>query len=238
MLACEWVGTLLARWLGLPTFDCAILVLDELDEVPFEGGGQAQPGPAFVTRAESGHPWGGTPAELELLDNPEDIARLVVFDTWTLNCDRHPADLRTRAPNRDNVFFSAEGATPERFRLVAMDHTHCFTCGRELTNRLATIERIKDERLYGLFPEFVAQLRVHRSVAEASAARLREFSAGVGSEIVATIPGEWQVSDGARTALLDLLAQRAEHLADNIMGMLATRCWPQGELDFDSGGVS
>jgi hypothetical protein len=138
-LACEWVGTQLARWLGLRTFDFALLTLDELDEIPFLRGGHAQPGPAFVTRAEKGHTWGGAPEELKAVENCDDVARLVVFDTWTLNCDRHPPNLSERKPNYDNVFLSEEGAARGRFRLVAMDHTHCFTCGRDLTKRLASI---------------------------------------------------------------------------------------------------
>ena len=153
----EWVGTSLARWFGLPTFDFAILELDEMDEIPLHDNRRAQPGPAFVTRAVEGHPWGGRAEELKLLDNPDAISRLVVFDTWTQNPDRHPPDLATRQPHRDNVFLSGEGAMPGRFRLIAMDHTECFfTPGRrDLTGHIATIDQIRDERVYGLFPEFV-----------------------------------------------------------------------------------
>ena len=237
-LACEWVGTQLARWLGLPTFDCAILTLDDLDEIPFAGGGQAEPGPAFVARAEPGHTWGGTGLELQLVDNQEAIAKLVVFDTWTLNCDRYPPDLATRQPNYDNVFLSEEGASPGRFRLVAMDHTHCFTCGRELNERIASIDRTKDGQVYGLFPGFVAAVQVQRPVVEAAAERLRTFTGAVGHDIVRTIPTDWQVSEPARAALVDLLTQRAAFVADNIMRVLVPACWPQGELDFDSGGAS
>lgn len=138
-LACEWVGTHLARWLGLPTFDCALLTVDEVDEIPLGDQTWAKPGPAFVSRAESGHAWGGSADELHLIENPEDIAKLVVFDTWTLNCDRHPPKGVVRKPNKDNVFLSGEGARPGRFRLIAMDHTHCFTSpnasGRSIVSR-------------------------------------------------------------------------------------------------------
>lgn len=237
-LACEWVGTHLARWLGLPTFDCAILTLDELDEIPFAGGGQAQPGAAFVTRAERGHTWGGTDQELQVIDNPEDIARLVVFDTWTLNCDRYPPNLATRQPNYDNVFLSEEGASPGRFRLVAMDHTHCFTCGSELNERVASIDRTKDEQVYGLFPGFVTAVQTHRVAVEGAAEQIRTFTESVGHEIVSTIPVDWQVSEPAQAALIDLLRQRAAFVADNIITLLGPTCWPQGELDFDSGGAS
>jgi hypothetical protein len=89
-LACEWVGTELAAWFGLPTFETAILRIDATtDEIPFRRGGKAESGPAFVARAVEGRSWGGTDADLNLLVNPEaitELTELVVFDTWTLNC--------------------------------------------------------------------------------------------------------------------------------------------------------
>jgi len=140
-LACEWVGTQLARWIGLRTFDFALIKVTEEDEIPLAGGDLAIPGVGFITRAERGAPWGGKVSELRRLANPEDIIRLVVFDTWTLNCDRY---FPPRRPNRDNVFLSREGAPPKQFILKAIDHTHCFTCGRELSRRVSNIAHIKD----------------------------------------------------------------------------------------------
>jgi hypothetical protein len=99
--------------------------------------------------------WGGGDRELKLLVNPQDISRLVVFDTWVMNCDRHcPIDPGTgirRKPNRDNVFLS-EDAPDGQFLLKAIDHTHCFSCGRDWTKRLNQFDRIKDGRVFGLFP--------------------------------------------------------------------------------------
>lgn len=235
-LACEYVGTQLARWFGLPTFDFAILTLDELDEIPFPRGGRAQPGPAFVTRAQPGYTWGGGADELAAVVNLDDVARLVVFDTWTLNCDRYPPDLTVRKPNYDNVFVSDEGAPPGHFRLVAMDHTHCFVCGRDLTEPVAVIDRTKDERVYGLFPGFVPIVRDRRAVVEQAAARLRAFDADTCRPIVTSIPSEWEVDERARTGLCDLICQRAGFVADNMVQWLAPTCWPQGELRFERRG--
>lgn len=58
-LACDLVGTALARWFGLPTFDDGLLVVEEDDEIPFSRGGRAAAGPAYVTREERGLPWAG-----------------------------------------------------------------------------------------------------------------------------------------------------------------------------------
>src|SRR4051812_44333293 len=87
VLATDWVGTHLAKWFGLSTFDIAIVPLEEGFEL--RRGAKATPGPAFAARAEAGDAWGGGPNQLAPIVNPEDITRLVVFDTWALNCDRH-----------------------------------------------------------------------------------------------------------------------------------------------------
>src|SRR5438874_1714036 len=74
-LACELVATQLARWFGLPTFDFGLMQVDAtVDEIPFLRGGRAASGTAFVTRAASGHPWGGSADELDCLVNPEAVS--------------------------------------------------------------------------------------------------------------------------------------------------------------------
>jgi len=194
------------------------------DEIPFARGGHAQPGPAFITRAEKGKTWGGSGDELKLVENTDDFTRLVLFDTWTLNCDRYPADLRTRRPNRDNVFLSEEGAAAHKFVLKAIDHTECFTCGRDLTGRIATIDRVKDARIYGLFPEFTERLQ--KDVMKAGVADLLVIQERQVEEIVAGIPPQWQVDDEARKALVKLVCDRAKFVA----GTITDAVWPQKEL--------
>lgn len=225
VLACEWVGTRLAEWFGLQTFDYDLLVLDTNDEVPLPGGGEALAGPAFVTRAEHGFTWGGDSRALNDLENPEDVSRLVVFDTWTRNCDRHARGRR----HLDNVFLSTEQAAAGRARLVAMDHTHCFTCGGALDGRVGRIDRVQDTEVYGLFPEF--QSLVKREFAARAVARLRGVTRDVVQPIVSTLPREWEVSSAAVEALGDLIVGRAHFVAEHCEGWLAPLCWPQGRFD-------
>ncbi|MDM4013928.1 HipA family kinase [Roseiconus lacunae] len=85
----DFIGTHLARELGLPTFDYAIVDVDEIDELPFFRGGIASPGPAFVTRSEGGTTWGKDLKILGKVGNPEVISGLVVVDTWLRNTDRY-----------------------------------------------------------------------------------------------------------------------------------------------------
>jgi hypothetical protein len=235
-LASEWVATQLAAWFGLSTFDFAIVLLDKLDEVWFvdrngNRTGKAVPGPAFITRAESGDTWSGEEKELKKLVNPQDVARLVVFDTWLLNCDRHslPLAKSVQKPriNRNNVFLSEE-APEGQLVLKAMDHTHCFTCGAEWTHALAQIDRIRDRRLFGMFPEFRTFIGDDRSVVLQAADKLRALVEADVLAIVQTIPKAWDVKIGVLDALVGFILGRAIFVADAIERMI----WPQLDLAY------
>jgi len=215
VLATDWVGTHLAKWFGLSTFEIAILPLKADDTFPLPRGYKAEPGPAFAARALAGEPWGRSADELNTLVNPEDITRLVVFDTWTLNCDRHHHDMAVRRPNYDNVYLSSDGVEPGQRRLIAMDHGLCFIrSGEELTARLASIDKVREEHVYGLFPEFHALLR--EDMITKSASRLREMDLETAAAMVATVPNEWEVTGEARRAWSELIYRRAVYVADNI----------------------
>ncbi len=227
VLACEWVGTQLARRLDLPTFDFALIEVTGEDDIPFANGNKAAPGPAFISRRERGTAWGGK-RSLRKLANPEAITGLVLFDTWTRNCDRHPLDPTRRKPNRDNVFLSREGATAKRLLLKVMDQGCCFTCGRDLTAHVADISFIMEEGVYGLFSEFWEYLDRERLLAAVQ--NLRAIRPEEVRSIVESIPAEWDVSRAAREALMELIVRRAAFVSEYIEGWI----WPRREFDFSA----
>lgn len=215
VLATDWVGTHLAQWFGLSTFDVAILNLEADDEFPLPRGYTARPGPAFASRALPGESWGKSDLQLNLLVNSEDITRLVIFDTWTLNCDRHHYDLSVRKPNYDNVYLSTEGVEAGKRRLIAMDHGLCFIrSGEDISTRLGNIDKVQDEHVYGLFPEF--RDRLDESIIEECTSRLREITNEITADVVATVPREWEVSNDSRAAWASLIYRRASFVADNV----------------------
>ncbi|MCH7687507.1 MAG: hypothetical protein IH899_12630 [Planctomycetes bacterium] len=222
-LGCDWVGTQLAKWFGLPTLDQAIVEFDGIPGITLFNGNPAVEGPALVTRAVKGDSWSGTRRQLAKLQNPDDISRLVVFDTWILNRDRHS----TNRQNRDNVFLSAESKPLE---LLAIDHTHCFgMSGGELTERVAHIGNCRDGAVYGLFPEFKRFL--DKDVVSQAVEQLGRIDETAVKRIVADIPNQWQVADKAKAALVSFVLQRAVYVADTIFEKL----WPQKELEFPDG---
>ena len=119
VLVREWVGTSLAHWFGLPTFDFAILELDELDK-----------------------------------------------------------------------FFLHDN-------------------------------RIQDEGIYGLFPEFIPFVKTKEL--RAATSRLRELDVETISDIMADIPSAWLVSAETREALSELILQRARYTADTVVDRIQTR---------------
>ena len=226
LLAVEFVVTQLADWFGLPTLDHAIIEIDaDFDEIPLARGRMAESGPAFVTRAVTAVTWGGSSEELKKVINPEDFGQLVVFDNWVLNCDRHPPDLTARKPNYDNVLLEVLSSKKKsELRLLAMDHTHCLTCGRDLTPKIATIDRFKDMRMYGLFPGFIPYIQ-QTSLAEA-AEKLSQVDRAHVEEIVSFIPNKWEVDSETRKAMTDLIVSRAQFLTDHIEEQISRLCWP------------
>lgn len=225
----ELVGTRAAAWLGLTTFEFAVIDVTEPALVTYADGSTSQAGPAFVTRFENGTPWGGTAVELVALENTEVLAGIVVLDTWLLNCDRYrPEGDKTRRNTR-NVFLSSRDAAKGKFRVVAMDHTHCFTCGRAITKAIGHIDRVQDARLYGHFPEFRPHA-THEAVRR-FAKRLSDLDKRTVDGFLAEIPKPWDVSTDVRAALADFLKDRAHFLGQNVRHMLVDQGELQPELE-------
>lgn len=225
-LACELVGTRLARWLGLATFDLALLPYDGVPEVTFGDGSRAHAGTAIALRHVVGTPWGADPEGLARVENPEAIAGLVVLDTLTLNKDRYYAHRQPVRENLGNVFLARDGAAAGRMRLIAMDHTECL---RErsgmLKARIGRIDRVRDETVHGLFPAFIPH------VTEAAVApflqRLRSLTPEEARSFTKEIPSDWEVTDAIRQAIEELLVDRARFLSTRLWPILARSCgWP------------
>ena len=217
VLASEWVGSQLAELLGIPTLDFAIVQIDAGIELPMTQAGNAKPGPAFVSRLDLGLSWGGGGEQLGSVVNKEAINGLVVLDTWIRNRDRFcPGSPPRRNP--DNVWLSRTGQTGRRTVLRAIDHTHCFGDGTQLTTALSGISVVQDERLFGLFPEFTPHLDATalRSACEKLALVTKEQLV----PLVASIPSEWDVPQSIRIAWVEMLTRRASYVAETLVSQV------------------
>ena len=214
--------------LGLPVFEHTLLEFDGVPEIELASSRVAQPGPAWITRKEEGLSWSGEEEDLKLLANPEDLAGLVVLDTWILNCDRHCPAIHSTRINRNNVFLARRQPFDDALTLVVMDHTHAFTCGRALTQKLAGIDRVKSDDIYGLFPEF-RQWMTARHMHDACD-RLAGIPDSAIREVIDGTPDAWLEDSTLREVIERFLTGRRDYLAPD----LTTRIFPQTELFLSS----
>lgn len=225
-LISELVCAELAGWFGLDVPDFAVVQVDDL-EIPMDRIGRVQPGPAFASRSMDIRTADGTDFYLQRLRQPRSLARLVLFDTWVRNTDRcPPGNALDPEPNYDNLVFKP---VPRGYKLVALDHTHCFTEG-DLATDVGDQAITYDDRIYGLFPEFEPFLD-DEGVHEA-AARLSLIDDAFVRDVVRSVPREWGLTDAARDLLAITISERARHVSRNGPRVLAQ----QLGLDFSEGG--
>jgi len=214
VLACEFVGTSLARLLGIPTFDFCIITLGKVPEIHLADGRPAEPGPGFITKAEQGQTWDGTEKMLEKISNRQDITRLVCVDTWTRNQDRYfQREDGTIRQNFDNIFLSFE--SKNRLTLKAFDFTHAFTNGRDVNAKIA--REANDDQIYGLFPEFRDFL--NKDTARQMCGKLKTIKDKQIQPIIDQIPREWEIDAATRQAWVDFIVSRAGFLSQHFITM-------------------
>lgn len=215
-LAREWIGTRVAAWLGLPTFDMALVAYDGNLLIP---GISPTSGPSIAFRFTHGRVWSGSAEDLRACA-PAQIAGIAVIDTWLRNDDRYgpPVEGRPARINERNVYIAD---APER--LVAMDFTDALRLDRgasaTLSPRLSNIAYVRDETVYGALPDFVPYLG--EAALEPFLQRLGEVSPEVMARIVGEVPRAWDVSDAVRSAVVTFLIDRAAYLRRHLVANLA-----------------
>ncbi len=236
-LAAELIGTRIARLLGAPVPDCAVLILADHDSFSRGPGGLedpselALPGPAFCSRAMPiAEAWRGDPESLEPVVNPDELTTIVVVDTLLRNPDRWGPILATDSgpPSRQNygnLLLVPSGGRTSKPRAVAIDFGEALEAPRGIPPAGYGIDRDKDERIYGLFPAF------RQVISQDTVRRIASGLKGLDPEpirsIVAAVPVEWDLSDRMRDSIVTHIARRAAYLADTIESLLGPLCgWP------------
>jgi hypothetical protein len=210
-LAREYVGTSLAELLGLVTFQYCIFHYSGIPEIIFPNGTKAQSGKGFLTKSESGDSWDGTEKMLSKITNWKDITKLVCLDTWVRNRDRYysPKNAKSRR-NTDNVFLSKE--LESQTILKAIDFTHAFIEG-DVTAKI--VQNIRDESIYGLFPEF--RKYFDKDVAIEICQKLKTIENTQIQSVFDNIPKEWEIDLPVRQAWITFIMERANFISENFL---------------------
>lgn len=115
-----------------------------------------------------------------------------------------------------------------------MDFSHAIQFGGELTTGVGSITNIRDEEVFGMFPEFRKKL---------SRDAIRHFASILGGvsrlqieDAVGLIPQQWHLDSSVRSSLANYLFQRASFVAETIEFRLFDP--PQLTIDLPDGGKS
>jgi len=210
-LAKEFVGTSLADWLGISTFEYGIIHITGVPEIQLLGGGTAQCGPGFITKEEKGEVWNGSSKTIKHIANPEDITRLVCLDTWIRNPDRYSLRKDGTPHERfDNVFLSA--CPNGGLLLKGFDFSHVLFCDT------AFISKVSDKTVYGLFSQFRDFLSKETAIHVCD--KLKTVKEKHVRQIIDEIPNEWEVDSATRKSWIEFLTARANFLSKNFLTMI------------------
>ncbi|UVK43274.1 hypothetical protein BPNPMPFG_005052 [Mesorhizobium sp. AR07] len=205
-LIAELVAAELGTWLGLKVPPFAIIPECNI-ELVMRKNGQIMQGPLFFSMQVDGSPRDGTDIFLSKLRDRDDVAKLVIFDTWVKNWDRHGlAD-----DNSDNLLFVRRGES-RKYDLVPIDHAWAFDADFPIAS--PQIDAIEETTVYGKFPEFDPYI-THRSVAN-SLARLAQLDGAFVEEVVNSVPPQWGLGQQASASLMELICRRAEYVVKTI----------------------
>lgn len=209
-LASELICAELAVWFGLAVPPFAVIPKCEI-QIPIGAGPAQFCAPLFFSLQLDGVPRDGTDTFLKRLRRRGDVAKLIVFDTWVRNCDRHGS----YGSNSDNLLYVRNGG---QYDLVPIDHSHCLIdtdCDTDLPARDGIC---LDENVYGFFPEFSSFVG-SAQVADA-VAKLDSLDQRFVEECVNSVPTEWGLLPAHRAPLVNLICCRAKFVVNTIAAKL------------------
>ncbi|MBZ0265247.1 hypothetical protein K8I28_11310 [bacterium] len=202
-LISEFLGTSLAKAIGLQTFPFSLLNLSA-GAFQFSRGSDSKPGHGFISKFEKGIVWDGSSRVFERLINFEDITKLLVLDTWVCNFDRYSSDIGGKEHrNYDNVFFKHQSS--DRLQLIAMDFSFALTRSTLLD------VLVDDTHIYGNFPEFKPYF--NDSVCSICLKTIKNFSRISLETIINKMPVDWNIDQGLKDKVVEFLEERAAFLA-------------------------
>ncbi|MBA4207284.1 HipA family kinase [Pannonibacter phragmitetus] len=222
----EIVGCSVARLLGLKTPDFAIMAIPAIDlpEYPLV---QVQAGLAFFSRwEEMATSLSPNSSLLEKLRRPEDIAKLVVLDTWLRNKDRFAGDEGAAFDivNYDNVLLKPDKRMVE---LLAIDHSHALV-ETTLDDELGK-DWVEEQVVYGRFSQFDKFLT--RKMVGAALAAVERIDRVTLRRVCEDVPRAWGMTAALSERLFSCLDDRARRLRH----WLPAALFDQYELELEQG---
>ncbi|GED15140.1 HipA family kinase [Aneurinibacillus migulanus] len=203
MLANEWIGYCLARFMQLPV-PCARIV-----EIPPEFYGNIPDMDRFVyTKRQFASLYiencknGYTASNMEIITNVDSLAGIILLDYWLYNRDR----------TRKNILLQEE-ATGE-YRLWMIDQSEILG---SYSWSLSELEALPDTLLRSATHQIMGRFIKDEAAFEKQLQIIRTIPRLLLEEIVSLIPDEWQVSAYEREKLVNVLLFRRDQQLPLIM---------------------
>lgn len=207
-LVSELVAGELGVWFGLQIPPFSIVQKCEI-EILMKKNGRPMAPPLFFSSAVDGTPRDGTDTFLSRLRKPDDVAKLVVFDTWIRNWDRyHNGD-----SNSENLLYVK--ASKLKYDIVPIDHSNCFIGAQaEFPVTPSPADWVEDPGVYGKFPEFDDYLTA-KTVTHALNL-LSTLDRIFVVDVVNSAPIEWGLTAGAKGSLVNFICDRATYVVNTL----------------------
>lgn len=201
---------------------CHDVACDEPAEPPYAAG--AAWSRLFFKVGRDGHVAVSQLHPAQKLRKPDDIAKLVVLDTWLRNKDRFGGDDGDPfgVVNYDNVLLKPDKRMVE---LLAIDHSHALvetTLDDELDQAW-----VDEQVVYGRFRQFDHFLT--RKTLGSALAAVERIDRTTLRRVCEGVPGAWGMTDGLSERLLTCLDERAQRLGS----WLPAAIFDQYELQLD-----
>lgn len=220
-LVCEFVGSSLAKWLGVQTPDFALIRTDRNFVEMMLGHDEdlAEVAYGFISRYEHSFPF--TPQSIDDIQNKDFFTRIIFLDTWIRNPDRYCCRTgKSFSRNADNLFLVDDGRTKEPYTIKAIDHAEAF---RDFSPTFELDEHfgnnvIDDETIYGNFPEF--QSHLDWDVACQVADRLSRIETSEIRDLFKCLPKTWILDAKIKKAFISFIVKRADFLSTTLVKKL------------------
>lgn len=178
MLMREFVGTMLAKHLGLPTVDFKIAYIPEefilknkLNRYKFEHGNQF----ASLYLEDCTGLWFNP--EKHQLKNRDILAGIIVFDFWLRNRDRDPSNILLKPIGQSDYF------------IHIIDHGNCYPSKEELLKLIADPSQLK---LSSVHKWCLSMLDDKRELTD-FLKKIMNVKERLIWEFISSIPGDWQI---------------------------------------------
>jgi hypothetical protein len=213
-LICELIGTELANCIGLTTPDFAVAYMPSL-ELPTHLFLRVESGPAFFSKWEDATSLSPRSTLLGNLRKPDDIAKLVAFDTWLRNKDRFsdPANQDFGSKNFDNLLLRPD---KRKVQLLVIDHSHAIA-ETTLEDELGQ-GWVDEQKVYGMFPEFVQY--VTRRGIQGALAEINKIDVERIERICQEVPRDWGMTHALAQRLSNCIVERARKLGSWLPALL------------------